>query len=169
MLYNQKNSSKINITSRLLIRVCKLLTGPVFFRVSQSSCKKSKCWNRHVNVSPVCVKLKKSVCPQRMYRSDLNYLRGAAWIATGALQIEESKRATDLISDVRCLLWFLSIFFLSLLSQCCGKLSIFPLFYILFFISSNRIKYQISPSTLLLLCIQEASFSKIIWDANHHH
>ncbi|XP_023197022.1 nebulin-related-anchoring protein isoform X1 [Xiphophorus maculatus] len=36
---------------------------------------------------------------ERMYRSDLNYLRGAAWIATGALQIEESKRATDLISD----------------------------------------------------------------------
>lgn len=36
-----------------------------------------------------------------MYRSDLNYLRGAAWIATGALQIEGSKRATDLISDVR--------------------------------------------------------------------
>uniref|UniRef100_A0A3B5AT56 Nebulin related anchoring protein n=1 Tax=Stegastes partitus TaxID=144197 RepID=A0A3B5AT56_9TELE len=35
----------------------------------------------------------------REYRSDLNYLRGAAWIATGALQIEGSKRATDLISD----------------------------------------------------------------------
>lgn len=35
-----------------------------------------------------------------MYRSDLNYLRGAAWIATGALQIEGSMRATDLISDV---------------------------------------------------------------------
>ncbi|XP_044033613.1 nebulin-related-anchoring protein isoform X3 [Siniperca chuatsi] len=36
---------------------------------------------------------------ENMYRSDLNYLRGAAWIATGALQIEGSKRATDLISD----------------------------------------------------------------------
>ncbi|XP_011486271.1 nebulin-related-anchoring protein isoform X2 [Oryzias latipes] len=36
---------------------------------------------------------------EREYRSDLNYLRGAAWIGTGALQIEESKRATDLISD----------------------------------------------------------------------
>ncbi|XP_068162004.1 nebulin-related-anchoring protein isoform X2 [Antennarius striatus] len=36
---------------------------------------------------------------EHMYRSDLNYLRGAAWIATGALQIEGSKRATDLISD----------------------------------------------------------------------
>ncbi|XP_024141438.1 nebulin-related-anchoring protein isoform X2 [Oryzias melastigma] len=36
---------------------------------------------------------------EREYRSDLNYLRGAAWIATGALQIEESKRASDLISD----------------------------------------------------------------------
>ncbi|CAG5906159.1 unnamed protein product [Menidia menidia] len=36
---------------------------------------------------------------ERMYRSDLNYLRGAGWIATGALQIEGSKRATDLISD----------------------------------------------------------------------
>uniref|UniRef100_A0A8B9K5X8 Nebulin-related anchoring protein n=1 Tax=Astyanax mexicanus TaxID=7994 RepID=A0A8B9K5X8_ASTMX len=33
------------------------------------------------------------------YRSDLNYLRGAAWIATGALQIEGSKHATQLISD----------------------------------------------------------------------
>lgn len=30
----------------------------------------------------------------------MNYLRGAAWIATGALQIEGSKRATDLISEV---------------------------------------------------------------------
>lgn len=39
---------------------------------------------------------------QKLYRSDLNYLRGAAWIATGALQIEGSKRATDLISEVRC-------------------------------------------------------------------
>lgn len=37
---------------------------------------------------------------QKLYRSDLNYLRGAAWIATGALQIEGSKRATDLISEV---------------------------------------------------------------------
>lgn len=37
---------------------------------------------------------------QNIYRSDLNYLRGAAWIATGALQIEGSKRATHLISDV---------------------------------------------------------------------
>uniref|UniRef100_A0A3Q3KPX8 LIM zinc-binding domain-containing protein n=1 Tax=Monopterus albus TaxID=43700 RepID=A0A3Q3KPX8_MONAL len=36
---------------------------------------------------------------EKVYRSDLNYLRGAAWIATGALQIEGSKRATDLISD----------------------------------------------------------------------
>ncbi|XP_029953918.1 nebulin-related-anchoring protein [Salarias fasciatus] len=36
---------------------------------------------------------------EKLYRSDLNYLRGAAWIATGALQIEGSKRATDLISD----------------------------------------------------------------------
>ncbi|XP_061563616.1 nebulin-related-anchoring protein isoform X2 [Cololabis saira] len=36
---------------------------------------------------------------EKVYRSDLNYLRGAAWIATGALQIEESKRATNLISD----------------------------------------------------------------------
>ncbi|CAG12601.1 unnamed protein product, partial [Tetraodon nigroviridis] len=36
---------------------------------------------------------------ENVYRSDLNYLRGAAWIATGALQIEGSKRATQLISD----------------------------------------------------------------------
>ncbi|XP_036428590.1 nebulin-related-anchoring protein [Colossoma macropomum] len=36
---------------------------------------------------------------EKSYRSDLNYLRGAAWIATGALQIEGSKRATQLISD----------------------------------------------------------------------
>uniref|UniRef100_A0A7N8YMT2 Nebulin-related anchoring protein n=1 Tax=Mastacembelus armatus TaxID=205130 RepID=A0A7N8YMT2_9TELE len=39
------------------------------------------------------------LCMKQVYRSDLNYLRGAAWIATGALQIEGSKRATDLISD----------------------------------------------------------------------
>ncbi len=44
---------------------------------------------------------------QNVYRSDLNYLRGAAWIATGALQIEGSKRATDLISDVGHLRLFL--------------------------------------------------------------
>uniref|UniRef100_A0AAR2LMX2 Nebulin-related anchoring protein n=1 Tax=Pygocentrus nattereri TaxID=42514 RepID=A0AAR2LMX2_PYGNA len=37
---------------------------------------------------------------EKSYRSDLNYLRGAAWIATGALQIEGSKHATQLISDV---------------------------------------------------------------------
>nr|XP_055032539.1 nebulin-related-anchoring protein [Misgurnus anguillicaudatus] len=36
---------------------------------------------------------------EKIYRSDLNYLRGAAWIATGALQIEGSKRATDLLSE----------------------------------------------------------------------
>ncbi|XP_067100527.1 nebulin-related-anchoring protein [Osmerus mordax] len=36
---------------------------------------------------------------EKAYRSDLNYLRGAAWIGTGALQIEGSKRASDLISD----------------------------------------------------------------------
>ncbi|KAL6475362.1 hypothetical protein MHYP_G00164020 [Metynnis hypsauchen] len=36
---------------------------------------------------------------EKSYRSDLNYLRGAAWIATGALQIEGSKHATQLISD----------------------------------------------------------------------
>uniref|UniRef100_A0A7N6BSZ5 LIM zinc-binding domain-containing protein n=1 Tax=Anabas testudineus TaxID=64144 RepID=A0A7N6BSZ5_ANATE len=40
-----------------------------------------------------------SLQSEKVYRSDLNYLRGAAWIATGALQIEGSKRATDLISD----------------------------------------------------------------------
>uniref|UniRef100_A0A665VGR3 Nebulin-related anchoring protein n=2 Tax=Carangiformes TaxID=1489907 RepID=A0A665VGR3_ECHNA len=38
---------------------------------------------------------------ENVYRSDLNYLRGAAWIATGALQIEGSKRATELISDTK--------------------------------------------------------------------
>ncbi|XP_076007991.1 nebulin-related-anchoring protein isoform X2 [Genypterus blacodes] len=36
---------------------------------------------------------------EKVYRSDLNYLRGAAWIGTGALQIEGSKKASDLISD----------------------------------------------------------------------
>lgn len=36
---------------------------------------------------------------EKVYRSDLNYLRGAAWIGTGALQFEGSRRATDLISD----------------------------------------------------------------------
>ncbi|KAK7122489.1 hypothetical protein R3I94_019565 [Phoxinus phoxinus] len=36
---------------------------------------------------------------EKLYRSDLNYLRGAAWIGTGALQFEGSKRATDLISE----------------------------------------------------------------------
>jgi len=42
------------------------------------------------------------VCSQqKVYRADLNYLRGAAWIATGALQIEGYKKASDLISDVR--------------------------------------------------------------------
>uniref|UniRef100_A0A8C5BHB5 LIM zinc-binding domain-containing protein n=1 Tax=Gadus morhua TaxID=8049 RepID=A0A8C5BHB5_GADMO len=35
----------------------------------------------------------------KVYRADLNYLRGAAWIATGALGIEGSKKASELISD----------------------------------------------------------------------
>ncbi|CAB1337777.1 unnamed protein product, partial [Coregonus sp. 'balchen'] len=35
---------------------------------------------------------------EKVYRSDLNYLRGVAWISTGAIQMEGSKRATDLIS-----------------------------------------------------------------------
>ncbi|XP_048843572.1 nebulin-related-anchoring protein isoform X2 [Brienomyrus brachyistius] len=36
---------------------------------------------------------------EKHYRSDLNFLRGAAWISTGAVQIEGSKRASDLISE----------------------------------------------------------------------
>ncbi|KAL4613004.1 nebulin-related-anchoring protein isoform X2 [Arapaima gigas] len=36
---------------------------------------------------------------EKLYRSDLNFLRGAAWISTGAIQIEGSKRAMDLISE----------------------------------------------------------------------
>uniref|UniRef100_A0A3B3SDX1 Nebulin-related anchoring protein n=1 Tax=Paramormyrops kingsleyae TaxID=1676925 RepID=A0A3B3SDX1_9TELE len=36
---------------------------------------------------------------EKHYRSDLNFLRGAAWIGTGAVQIEGSKRASDLISE----------------------------------------------------------------------
>ena len=40
------------------------------------------------------------VLQQKVYRADLNYLRGAAWIATGALAIEGSKKASELISDV---------------------------------------------------------------------
>ncbi|KAI1887208.1 hypothetical protein AGOR_G00203780 [Albula goreensis] len=36
---------------------------------------------------------------EKLYRSDLNYLRGVAWISTGAVQIEGSKRATDLLSE----------------------------------------------------------------------
>lgn len=51
---------------------------------------------------------------QKLYRSDLNYLRGTAWIATGALQIEGSKKATDLISEVRYPLCFF-IYFLPFL------------------------------------------------------
>ncbi|KAL0984539.1 hypothetical protein UPYG_G00142950 [Umbra pygmaea] len=36
---------------------------------------------------------------ENVYRSDLNYLRGVAWISTGAIQMEGSKRATELISE----------------------------------------------------------------------
>uniref|UniRef100_A0A8C7P2V5 LIM zinc-binding domain-containing protein n=1 Tax=Oncorhynchus mykiss TaxID=8022 RepID=A0A8C7P2V5_ONCMY len=36
---------------------------------------------------------------EKVYRADLNYLRGVAWISTGALQMEGFKRATDLISE----------------------------------------------------------------------
>ncbi|XP_043911766.1 nebulin-related-anchoring protein isoform X2 [Protopterus annectens] len=36
---------------------------------------------------------------EKMYRSDLNFLRGVAWISTGAVQIEGVKKATDLISE----------------------------------------------------------------------
>nr|XP_033799617.1 nebulin-related-anchoring protein isoform X1 [Geotrypetes seraphini] len=34
-----------------------------------------------------------------LYRSDLNFMRGAGWIATGALEIEGKKKASDLISE----------------------------------------------------------------------
>lgn len=57
--------------------------------------------------------------PQKIYRSDLNYLRGAAWIATGALQIEGSKKASDLISDVR-ISFRLSVLFMSACAACEG-------------------------------------------------
>ncbi|XP_072883891.1 nebulin-related-anchoring protein isoform X1 [Hemitrygon akajei] len=36
---------------------------------------------------------------ENLYRSDLNFMRGAAWISTGALGIERMKRASDLISE----------------------------------------------------------------------
>ncbi|RXM35964.1 Nebulin-related-anchoring protein [Acipenser ruthenus] len=36
---------------------------------------------------------------EKLYRSDLNFLRGVAWISTGAVQIEGSKRATELLSE----------------------------------------------------------------------
>nr|XP_015202884.1 PREDICTED: nebulin-related-anchoring protein isoform X2 [Lepisosteus oculatus] len=36
---------------------------------------------------------------EKLYRSDLNFLRGVAWISTGAVQIEGSKRANELISE----------------------------------------------------------------------
>lgn len=49
----------------------------------------------------MCACLRVCACgPQNVYRSDLNYLRGVAWISTGALQMEGFKRATDLISEV---------------------------------------------------------------------
>ncbi len=54
---------------------------------------------------------------QKVYRSDLNYLRGAAWIATGALQIEGVRKATDLISDVRHL--FMNMHIVMLLLPTC--------------------------------------------------
>uniref|UniRef100_A0A6Q2XPE1 LIM zinc-binding domain-containing protein n=1 Tax=Esox lucius TaxID=8010 RepID=A0A6Q2XPE1_ESOLU len=36
---------------------------------------------------------------EKVYRSDLNYLRGVAWIGTGAIELEGFKRATELISE----------------------------------------------------------------------
>ncbi|XP_029466302.1 nebulin-related-anchoring protein isoform X2 [Rhinatrema bivittatum] len=36
---------------------------------------------------------------ERLYRSDMDYMRGAGWIATGALEIEGRKKASDLISE----------------------------------------------------------------------
>ncbi|XP_041065834.1 nebulin-related-anchoring protein isoform X2 [Carcharodon carcharias] len=36
---------------------------------------------------------------ENLYRSDLNFMKGVAWISTGALGIEEVKRATALISE----------------------------------------------------------------------
>ncbi|XP_006002862.1 nebulin-related-anchoring protein isoform X1 [Latimeria chalumnae] len=36
---------------------------------------------------------------EKLYRSDMNFMRGAAWITTGALQIEGEKKASDLISE----------------------------------------------------------------------
>ncbi|GAA6067214.1 nebulin-related-anchoring protein isoform X1 [Tachysurus ichikawai] len=55
---------------------------------------------------------------EKTYRSDMIYVRGAAWIATGSLQIEGSKRATELISEIPLTLFMPSSATRSAISGC---------------------------------------------------
>ena len=37
---------------------------------------------------------------QKLYKADLNFMKGVAWDGVGAPQMESAKKAGDLISDV---------------------------------------------------------------------
>lgn len=38
---------------------------------------------------------------QKKYRSDLNWMKGVGWETTGSLDVQQARKATDLVSEVK--------------------------------------------------------------------
>lgn len=38
---------------------------------------------------------------QKKYRSDLNWMKGVGWETTGSLDVQQARKATDLVSEVQ--------------------------------------------------------------------
>lgn len=40
------------------------------------------------------------MCLQKLYRSDLNWMKGVGWEASKSLDVQQAKKAGDLVSEV---------------------------------------------------------------------